>query len=190
MLLSVIKKCYQNEHLTEQDYETILNKHHIISHEKGTFLLQQSHFLNGYYILIDGTVHGFVNDSNGTQITINLYTSPEVVIDVNALFQKKKTVENWQCLTNCTLLCISFDDFQELFHNIYGFREWGRTWMSNALFELKERSIEILTLSATERYEKLLEQKPHIFQTVPLKYIASYLGITDTSLSRIRKDLK
>src|SRR5690606_40916843 len=110
MLLSVIKKCYQNEHLTEQDYETILSKHQVISYEKNVFLLQQFQFLNCYYILLEGTIHAFVNDSNGIQITINLYTNPEVVIDVNALFQKKKTVENWQCLTNCTLLCISFDD--------------------------------------------------------------------------------
>jgi len=54
---------------------------------------------------------GFVNDANGNQITINLYNDFDVVIDVNALFQRKKTVENWQCLTDCTLLYITFDGF-------------------------------------------------------------------------------
>lgn len=190
MLLEVIKKCYSNEHLSVLDYETILSKHRKEAFVKGDFLLQDGNMLNCYYILLEGTVHGFVNDAGGNQITINLYLDYDVVIDVNALFQRKKTVENWQCLTDCTVLCIAFDDFQQLFHSIYGFREWGRTWMANELFEMKERRIEMLTLSAKERYAMLLEQKPYIFNTVPLKYIASYLGITDTSLSRIRKDYK
>ncbi|UUV20296.1 Crp/Fnr family transcriptional regulator [Paenimyroides aestuarii] len=190
MLLHVIQKCYHNEHLTAADYETILKKHHLVDFEKGSFLLEQAQTLNCYYILLEGAVHSFVHDSNGNPITINLYTEGEVVIDVNALFQKKKTLENWQCATNCTMLCIMFDDFQELFHAIYGFREWGRAWMANALFELKERSMEMLTLSAKQRYDKLLQQKPQLFQLIPLKHIASYLGVTDTSLSRIRKEYK
>lgn len=190
MLLPIIHKCYFNEHLQATDYEKILQKHQTQTFVKGSFLLQQTENLNGYYILLQGTVHSFVNDANGNQITINLYTSKEVIIDVNALFQRKQTVENWQCLTDCSLLCISFDAFQELFHSIYGFREWGRTWMANELFIMKERNIEMLTLTAKQRYEKLLKQKPHLINSVPLKYIASYLGITDTSLSRIRKDIK
>lgn len=190
MLLEVIKKCYSNEHLTGPDYEAILSKHHTGSFTKGQFLLQAGEHLNCYYILLQGSVMGFVNDANGNQITINLYNDFDVVIDVNALFQRKKTVENWQCLTDCTLLYITFEDFQELFHSLYGFREWGRTWMANALFQMKERSIEMLTLTATERYSKLMELNPHMFHTVPLKYIASYLGVTDTSLSRIRKEYK
>lgn len=189
-MLSVIKNCYQNENLTHADYDRILQKHQFINFNKNDVILTQSQSLNCYYILLNGCIHSYVTDANGNHITINLFTDHEVVIDVNALFQKKKTVENWQCLSNCTLLKISFDDFQELFHSIYGFREWGRTWMANELFTLKERSIEMLTLSATQRYEKLLTQKPKLFTQVPLKYIASYLGITDTSLSRIRKDLK
>lgn len=153
MLLSVIQKCYNNEHLSLHDHETILSKHLLVTHEKGAFLLEQGQTLNCYYILLEGVLHGFVHNATGNQITINLYSTADVIIDVNALFQQKKTIENWQCLTDCTLLKINFNDFQELFHNLYGFREWGRTWMANALFELKERSMEMHTLSATERYE-------------------------------------
>lgn len=190
MSLEIIKQCYRNPQLTEADYNTICDKHQNVRFEKGTFLLEESDRLHCYYILLEGVVHSFVNNAQGNQITLNLFQSGDVVIDVNALFQQKKTVENWQCLTDVALLKITFDDFQELFHSIYGFREWGRTWMANALFELKERSIEMITWSAAERYKKLLEQKPMLFNCVPLKLIASYLGITDTSLSRIRKDYK
>src|SRR5690554_66377 len=189
-MLEIIQKCYQNEHLSCQDHQAISNKHQQIKCGKGTFLLQEGDTLNRYYILMEGVVHSYVNDANGNRITIDLFQPGEVVIDVNALFQHKKTVENWQCLTDCTLLSITFEDFQELFHNIYGFREWGRNWMANALFEMKERSMEMITQTATERYARLIKQKPFLFNYVPLKYIASYLGVTDTSLSRIRKEYK
>lgn len=189
-MIPIITQCYQNEHLSVSDYELISQKHHLVTFEKGAFILEHSQSLNAYYILLDGCVHSFANNSNGNSTTIYLFTPHEVVIDVNALFQRKQTVENWQCLTKCTLLQISFEDFQELYHSLYGFREWGRTWMANELFQLKERSIAMRTHSAKERYEELLKNKPYIFSLVPLKLIASYLGITDTSLSRIRKELK
>lgn len=189
-MIPIITQCYQNEHLSAADYELISQKHHLVTFEKGAFILEHSQSLNAYYILLDGCVHSFANNSNGNSTTIYLFTPHEVVIDVNALFQRKQTVENWQCLTKCTLLQISFEDFQELYHSLYGFREWGRTWMANELFQLKERSIAMRTHSAKERYEELLKNKPYIFSLVPLKLIASYLGITDTSLSRIRKELK
>lgn len=54
---------------------------------------------------------------------------------------------------------------------------------------LKQKSLDIVTETATNRYLKLLKEKPQIIQNAPLKQIASFLGITDTSLSRIRKDL-
>ncbi|HTN69188.1 MAG TPA: hypothetical protein VLZ33_06975 [Dysgonamonadaceae bacterium] len=84
---------------------------------------------------------------------------------------------------------IELESFEELFHKIEGLREWGRAWMSSQLFIAKQRSIDMRTKSATERYLMLVNDKPQIIQQAPLKYIASYLGITDTSLSRIRKEI-
>ena len=54
---------------------------------------------------------------------------------------------------------------------------------------MKQRSLDMITLSATKRYLNLMEQKPDVVRFAPLKQIASYLGVTDTSLSRIRKEL-
>jgi len=53
----------------------------------------------------------------------------------------------------------------------------------------KQRALSLINESAEERYETLINSRPEIFQRAPLKYIASYLGITDTSLSRIRREL-
>jgi hypothetical protein len=72
---------------------------------------------------------------------------------------------------------------------IEAFREVGRTRLVNNYFELKNHSVSIIADPARDRYINLLKSKPDIVQNVPLKQIATYLGITDTSLSRIRKEI-
>jgi hypothetical protein len=73
--------------------------------------------------------------------------------------------------------------------SIEAFREVGRTRLVNNYFELKNHSVSIIADPAKDRYLNLLKAKPDIVQNVPLKQIATYLGITDTSLSRIRKEI-
>ena len=68
------------------------------------------------------------------------------------------------------------------------FREFGRTILVNAYAQLKQRMLAMIQETAEQRYASLLQSSPDIFQFVPLKNIATYLGITDTSLSRIRKE--
>ena len=76
-----------------------------------------------------------------------------------------------------------------LFHSLPEFRDFGRAILVKGFATLKLRMLSMITETAEERYAALLQSNPEIFQQAPLKYIASYLGITDTSLSRIRKEM-
>jgi hypothetical protein len=76
-----------------------------------------------------------------------------------------------------------------LFH-IENFREVGRTKLIQDFFKLKSHSLSLITTEAKDRYLNLMKNQPEIIQNIPSKYIATYLGITDTSLSRIRKEIK
>ena len=76
----------------------------------------------------------------------------------------------------------------KLFH-IEAFREVGRTRLVQNYFELKNHSISIVADHAKDRYLSLLKEKPELVNNVPLKHLATYLGITDTSLSRIRSEV-
>ena len=111
------------------------------------------------------------------------------MIEVASLFLSQASQENFQALTDGVLWKINIVDFNGLFVSIQGFSEWGRSWMSNQLFISKQSSINMLTQSARHRYLQLIKTQPEIIKQVPLKYIASFLGITDTSLSRIRKEI-
>ena len=188
MKVNPLKYVYQHPLLTEKDLRTIFTAHEKVMFGKGELLLREGQIADEYLIMEHGLMRSFVRDFDGNDITTNFFSENELAIEVSSLFQRKPTQENIQTLTDCSCWKIEYTIFQELFHSIEGFREWGRAWMSSSLFEFKQRSVSMITDSATERYHKLLEDRPLVLQNAPLKHVASFLGITDTSLSRIRKE--
>lgn len=181
--------CYDFPFFLTEELEEIFQAHKKVNFRKGDLILKEGKTANEYYILEKGLARSFVTDFNGNEVTTHFFTDNEIVIEVSSLFQRIPTQENIVCITDCECWKLDFDEFQELFHKIPNLREWGRAWMSQQLFVYKQRSVEMFTLSATRRYLNLLEQKPQMVRWAPLKQIASYLGVTDTSLSRIRKEL-
>ncbi len=185
----ILRQVYQHPELSDSDLEKIFSIHEKIQLKKGDFILKEGQTANNYMVLEKGIMRSFVYDYNGDDITTNFFIENEIVIEVSSLFQRIPAKEYMQSLTDCSCYKIDFDKFQELFHSIENFREWGRAWLSNSLFEFKQRSVSIIKESATDRYLTLLKRKPQIIQQAPLKNIASFLGVTDSSLSRIRKSI-
>jgi CRP/FNR family transcriptional regulator, anaerobic regulatory protein len=186
-VISTLYKIYNYKDLSPEDLQLIMDAHIKVVFKKNDLLLEQGQTANEYYCLEDGLVRSFAISSEGNEITTGFFGKDEIVIEVASLFLRIPTKENIQALTDCVCWRIDLKSFQELFHSVAGFTEWGRAWMSGVLFQSKQRSLSMITDSATERYLALQNQHPEIIQHAPLKYIASYLGITDTSLSRIRK---
>ncbi len=186
--MDLLFQVYRHPLLSEENLQVLTNAHERILLSKGDFLLKHGEIANAYYILERGLIRSYVHDYDNKDITTAFFTENEIVIEVSSLFQRIPTQENIRALTDCVCWKIDFEIFQELFHSMEGFSEWGRGWMSKSLFETKQRSIAMITESATDRYFKLLTEKPLVAQNAPLKNIASYLGITDSSLSRIRKE--
>ncbi|WP_326984079.1 Crp/Fnr family transcriptional regulator [Chryseobacterium sp. MYb264] len=184
-----LEVCYDFPFFLREELDEIFQAHEKKVFRKGDFILEEGKTANEYYILEKGLVRSYVHDFNGNEVTTHFFVENEIVIEVSSIFQRIPTQENIVCITDCECWKLDFETFQELFHKIPNLREWGRAWMSQQLFIYKQRSVEMFTLSATKRYLNLLEQQPHVIQFAPLKQIASYLGVTDTSLSRIRKEL-
>jgi CRP-like cAMP-binding protein len=186
---TLFKNIYQHPLLSDDDLQAIASLHRKISFSKGDIILKEGCVADEYYILENGLIRAFVHSYNGDEITTDFFTGNDLVIVPVSLFQRTPSQENLQALTDCALWKIEFNDFQQLFHRLPGFIEWGRLWFTAQLFAVKQHSLDMIRETATSRYLKLLQQKPQIIQYAPLKQIASYLGVTDTSLSRIRKDL-
>lgn len=181
---------YKHDLINAAELEKIIAAHTLVTFSKGDFILTEGKVADAYYILESGLMRSYVYDYNADDITTDFFRPSDVVIEVLSLFQRVPAKENIQALTDCTAWKIDFETFQSLYHSIPGFSEWGRLWMTHKLFEGKQRSLDMITSSAKDRYEHLLKEKPEIVLQSPLKYIASYLGITDSSFSRIRKEIQ
>ena len=184
----IIRSVYKHPFITQNDLDDIANAHSLLEVEKGSILLKKGLVSDCYYLLEKGLVRAYVHDFNANEITTEFFTEGEVVIVPSSLFQRIPSAEYLQAVTECKLWKIDFDNFQQLFNKIDGIKEWGRAWFTFQLFHMKQRSLDMVTKSATDRYKKLLADKPDVLKYAPLKDVASYLGITDSSLSRIRRE--
>lgn len=186
---SSITEIYAHPELSGADLERIFRAHEKVFFKKGDLILVEGQRSNAYYCLERGLVRAFATNVDGKDITTSFFSKNEIVIEVASLFLRQPTRENIQALSDCECWMINYEAFQELFKNIKGFTEWGRTWMSRELLANKQRSLSMIADSATSRYLSLSSKQPEVLQLAPLKYIASFLGVTDSSLSRIRKEI-
>ncbi|UJF29559.1 Crp/Fnr family transcriptional regulator [Kaistella sp. 97-N-M2] len=189
MAPTLFQTIYSHALFTADDLQKIVSLHKKIEVAKGDCLLKERQTATGYYLVEKGLMRFYVHDFNGNEITTQFICENEIVNEVSSLFQRIPSAQNIQAVTDAVLWEIDFANFQQLYHTLESVREWGREWMAAQLFQSQLRSIEMITLSASSRYLQLLKERPQIVQQAPLKQIASYLGIADTSLSRIRKQL-
>jgi CRP-like cAMP-binding protein len=150
------------------------------------FLLKAGQVADAYFLLDEGYMRAFAEDTSGQEVTTNFYGPGEMIFEVASFFNRTRSKENIQALTDCQGRFLTFGQLNELFHALPEFREFGRSVLVNGFASLKDRMLSTITQTAEERYAALLKANPAIFQHASLKHIASYLGITDTSLSRIR----
>ena len=152
------------------------------------FFLKEGNFSTEYMFLEKGSMRAYAIDTEGNEVTTCFYTPNAVVFEVSAFFTHTRSKESIVALTDCVGYTLTFDQLNTLFHAIPEFREFGRAILVNGFVTLKQRTLSLINETAEERYKNLMDTNPEIFQFAKLKYIASYLGITDTSLSRIRKE--
>ncbi len=156
---------------------------------KNQFLLTEGKISDEYLFLEKGCMRAFAHDTEGNEVTTNFCLPGQIVFEVSSFFNRTRSKENIQALTDCEGWFITYAQLNALFHELPEFREFGRSVLVKGFASLKTRTLSVITETAEGRYAALLKTNPEIFQHAPLKYIASFLGITDTSLSRIRKEL-
>ena len=185
----IFQTIYGDHLLKSKDSREFCKAHTRVELPQGTLLLKAGKIAKEFYLIEKGVFRSYLYDYDGNEITTEYYCQNDILIESFSLFHRLASKENFQAVTNGTVWKIEYDIFQQFLNKVEGLREWGRIWSTNQLYILKQRSIESITVTATERYIRLVKDRPEIIKHCPLKYIASYLGITDTSLSRIRKEI-
>jgi CRP-like cAMP-binding protein len=184
-----LHKVFASSGITKEELKLIIPRYKEVTFHKNDYLLKEGKVEKSYWFIESGFIRSYIVDTEGNDITFNLYASGDVVIDYPSIFFFAPTRENIQALTDCVCWEIDVESFQELFGSIPNYREQQKGLLVGSYFALKEHSISLIADEAKDRYLKLLKEKPHIIQNVSLKHIATFLGVTDTSLSRIRKEI-
>jgi CRP-like cAMP-binding protein len=168
--------------------ERVVAKFKPMKIEKNGYVLEAGKVCSESHFIEKGIIRSYTYDLEGNEVTTAFYLKNTFTSDLLSFFKRSPAKEYIQTITNCETWYITYEDMQASFHAIPEFREFGRLNIVNHYSMLKERMLSMLQETAEQRYSDLINSSPEIFQNVPLKYIASYLGITDTSLSRIRKE--
>ncbi|CAH0248938.1 Crp/Fnr family transcriptional regulator [Chryseobacterium sp. Bi04] len=154
-----------------------------------TILLDKNTISTKTYFLEKGYVRSYILNEDNEEITTNIFSAPCFVNDFLSFFRQQPTKEVYQTVTDCSFWVTGLENVQHNFHNIPEFREFSRLLFVVNYYHIHDRLIEMASQKASTRYFNLMKKDPNIFQHVPLKVIASYLGIKDSSLSRIRRDI-
>jgi len=186
-LINFIKKTIPNFKIDEQGLLKTAECFEELELEKGEFLLKQGK-RSGYFIMLEGYLRSYTFNEDGEETTTNFYSANRVAFEVASFFQGVPSEENIIALTKCKGYYTDFTKLNGMFHSVPEFREFGRAILVKEFVAYKQRTLSMINKSAEERYAELIKTNKDIFQFAQLKHIASYLGITDTSLSRIRRD--
>jgi CRP-like cAMP-binding protein len=152
---------------------------------KNGYLLTEGKTCRHLYFLQQGALRGFYT-LDGKEITHWFGFENDFVTSFHSFITQEPAVENIQLLEGSILWAISKNTLTRLFNQYHEIERLVRIAYEKYYIRLEERFVNAQFKTATERYEQLLHQTPHIPERVPLGYIASYLGISQETLSRIR----
>jgi CRP/FNR family transcriptional regulator, anaerobic regulatory protein len=154
--------------------------------KKGEFILRGGEVCNHVTFLNKGFVRVY-NVVNDEELTANFAFEGNYVTDYTSFVSRQPSLDNIVAMEDLEILQLNYNDMQAAYEKYPVWQKFGRLIAEYILIFATERSRTFLFLSPEERYLKLMKDRPKVIANVPLKYIASYLGITPEALSRIRK---
>lgn len=174
--------------LNDQDKELLASLFVYKPCKKGDVLIKMGHYVNNAFFIHSGYLKYTKLLKSGEELVIHLYAPNDFATSIIGFFLGGKAEEELHAITDCELLSISKADLARLYSLEQKWESFGRQLMESYLMEKELRIINQLALTARKRYLNLLASQPEMIKNVPIKYIASFIGIQPESLSRIRKN--
>jgi CRP-like cAMP-binding protein len=155
--------------------------------KKNEFILEEGKICRYFYFLEEGLIRFFII-KNGEDISKIFTAAPNCFTSTTSFRSQKPSKEYIQALENSIVWQISFSQVNQL-AELNSWNDFIRKFIHEVREFAEELLMEVRTETAETRYDKLMEKYPILVQKIPLKYLASFLGIAPQSLSRIRKKL-
>lgn len=158
------------------------------SFRKGKLLLKAGELCEHIYFIKKGVVRGYIKEGK-KDITTWITAENEVVSSISALDERTPALENMQAIENCELFALTYADFQDLYIRFPEFNIVARKVLQKYYQDAEGRAFIARLTNAENKYRLFIIRYGHLANRIPLKYIASFLGITLETLSRVRKKL-
>lgn len=139
-----------------------------------------------FYFILNGIHRLYYLTPAGDEVTLAFSFDDNFSGVYDSFVTQKPSLYYLQSLTESEVLAISHADMHYLFDAYKSFERWGRLFIQQILFGRGKREVELATQSAQQRYDTFISRMPVVLQTIPQKYIASYLGMTPETFSRMR----
>jgi len=175
--------------LPERSKTLLKERIYEIAYPKSHVLFKVNRIEPKVYFIKKGMVRAFANQGD-EEITFWFGKEGDAVISMKNYVENQKGYETIELMEPCELYEIHTEDLRKLYNSEIQIANWGRKFAEQELIKIEERFISRQCKTALERYKELMNNDPALLQRVQLVYIASYLGITPVSLSRIRSELK
>ncbi len=154
-------------------------------YEKGDFLLKEGTICKKSFVLESGIIRKFYLNE-GKEITTEFYFKDDIALSFKSYISQEPSNEYLQVLEKTVVMVTDYDDVLKLQKTHPELIELELLFMQQYVIWLDERLFHFHTLDAKQKYQLLLNKTPHIIQNIPLNYIASYLGVSPETISRIR----
>ena len=152
---------------------------------KKEFLLKAGHVSRYIYFIESGLLRCFYI-RHEAEVCSWFMKEGDVIISVESFFTQRPSYESIQALEDCELYYISYDELQFIYRHFPEFNFTGRV-LTEKYYTLSEQRLYSLRMQrGYERYQYIIEHFPELILRVPSKYLASYLGITEVTLSHIK----
>ncbi|WP_196894952.1 Crp/Fnr family transcriptional regulator [Aureivirga marina] len=181
LLREIGKKCPINVELKER----IQSDFKLVETKKKEILLEQGNIANHLYFIEKGVLHNYYFFKN-KKVSSWFYAENRFVSSWYSFFSQKQSYEEIECLEDCVLYKISYQDYQKLIKDFPAFNNFARLLSEEIIVFFGEFSKGWAFLTAKEKYDLLLSYSPTIELRIKLGFIASFIGVSQETLSRIR----
>jgi CRP-like cAMP-binding protein len=176
-------------YLPEVDKEAIRDFFKPVFVPRDTIIAPAGQVPQYHNFIVSGYMRNFYLDQNNEEITTDLNAGSRFFTSYYHFMNCTVSPENLHCITDCELLRISRDDVEKGANLSRTQKDYTIKILQKHLYEDKQRILDLTNLTAEDRYRKFLREKGVVIQHVPLRYVASYLGITQRHLSRLRSGI-
>ncbi|MGD1844625.1 MAG: Crp/Fnr family transcriptional regulator [Salibacteraceae bacterium] len=179
---------YQHSQLSASEIAELSSFHQLTQVKKGQALQHIGRRAKAYWLIQSGVLRSYVMTPEGEEMTTNFYVTGEIALDFTGFFLHKSSLEGIEALSDAEVWRVEKPDFEAFMKQSSAFGKWGKNWMVCSLIARQQFYLSHHTHTAKERYEQLRQERPQVNRLAHLKYIASYIGVTDSTLSRLRRN--